>query len=717
MLKFYYNPISINARRVWIALLEKQIPFEPVLINLDGDQLQPEFMAINPLQRIPVIIDDGFKVVESLAILDYLEAKYPTPKLIPDHPEALAVMRMVQLVAVNEIQTATMPLTMVKSYLGFYLVLFFMSQQNLLELAKQGDVNAIATLINQALQPQGITAKASIKNGCLQIMLEAQPAPDQQVIVSLIYDKLVSLDINSFNRVKIYGRETGDDFPDWQQELNLVSSTPEETVEVLTSTTNQPSESSSLVVVEHQTQEITKTEQPSFLNSWFGAVAGAAGVVAGAAANAGSSVTGAVVGAAGVVAGASVQAGQAVAGAAVGVGGALGSTAAKAGSNVTGAAEVVVDATVQTGQVVVEKAIVVGGAIGSAAVKTGTTVTGALTGAAGAAGGIIGSATAKATEGVGLALDVVSNNHQLQRLIQALPQADWLLKILNDVDIVKAETDVRRLQQKYPNEQPSAIAHRVMIEKALLAGGMGFTSSLVPGAATALLAVDLFLTATLQAEMVYQIACAYGFDLQEPARKGEVLAIFGLSVGGSQALKAGGSYAIKAGLSFLENIPVAGAVIGASTNVVMIYALGYAACRFYEAKNQPLIMEATLIEAEVESQKYLEAAIDQQVVMDQILVHIILAGNPGKTWAEILPEIQTLNLSPASLDAIAANIESPPPLEILLSQINSDFAIPLLAQCQKIAQLDGITTPEEAEVIETINKKFNINLDSDLSTQ
>lgn len=111
MLKFYYNPISINARRVWVALLEKRIAFESVLINLDGDQLQPDFTVINPLQRIPVIIDDGFKVVESLAILDYLEAKYPNPKLIPDNPEALAVMRMVQLVAMNEIQTATMTLT------------------------------------------------------------------------------------------------------------------------------------------------------------------------------------------------------------------------------------------------------------------------------------------------------------------------------------------------------------------------------------------------------------------------------------------------------------------------------------------------------------------------------------------------------------------------------------------------------------------------------
>lgn len=72
MLKFYYNPISVNARRVWVALLEKQIPFEPILVNLDGDQFHDDFTAINPLQRIPAIVDDKLRVVESLAILDYL---------------------------------------------------------------------------------------------------------------------------------------------------------------------------------------------------------------------------------------------------------------------------------------------------------------------------------------------------------------------------------------------------------------------------------------------------------------------------------------------------------------------------------------------------------------------------------------------------------------------------------------------------------------------
>jgi len=108
--KFYYHPISGNARRVWIALLEKQIPFEPILLKLDGDQFKPEFVAINPFHHIPVIVDDGFEVVESLAILDYLEAKYPTPSLMPQEAKALATVRMVELVTINELVPATVPL-------------------------------------------------------------------------------------------------------------------------------------------------------------------------------------------------------------------------------------------------------------------------------------------------------------------------------------------------------------------------------------------------------------------------------------------------------------------------------------------------------------------------------------------------------------------------------------------------------------------------------
>lgn len=103
MLKFYHTPISANSRRVWIALLEKEIPFELVPLSLDGDQFQPEFLAISPFHHIPVLVDDGFRLIESLAILDYLEAKYPTPALLPTDAKGLATVRMVEMVTVNEL--------------------------------------------------------------------------------------------------------------------------------------------------------------------------------------------------------------------------------------------------------------------------------------------------------------------------------------------------------------------------------------------------------------------------------------------------------------------------------------------------------------------------------------------------------------------------------------------------------------------------------------
>lgn len=83
MLKLDRAPISPNSCRVWITLLEKGLEFELVEIKLDGEQFKPEFLAINPFNQIPALIDDGFNIVESFAILDYLETKYPTPSLLP----------------------------------------------------------------------------------------------------------------------------------------------------------------------------------------------------------------------------------------------------------------------------------------------------------------------------------------------------------------------------------------------------------------------------------------------------------------------------------------------------------------------------------------------------------------------------------------------------------------------------------------------------------
>jgi glutathione S-transferase len=111
MLEFYYHPLSPLSRRVWIALLEKEIPFASKIINLkDGEQFKPDFLAISPFHHVPVIIDDGLRVLESMAILDYLESKYPQKPLLPADSASLAKVRMAQMVANNELSALVIPL-------------------------------------------------------------------------------------------------------------------------------------------------------------------------------------------------------------------------------------------------------------------------------------------------------------------------------------------------------------------------------------------------------------------------------------------------------------------------------------------------------------------------------------------------------------------------------------------------------------------------------
>lgn len=309
------------------------------------------------------------------------------------------------------------------------------------------------------------------------------------------------------------------------------------------------------------------------------------------------------------------------------------------------------------------------------------------------------------TQGVGNALNALNflNDNPLLRHISKFLPSNWLLGIINRVDVQKAEAAVCNLQQKYPQESPNQIAHRLMVEKATLGGSMGLATSFLPGMAIALLSVDLAATTLLQAEMVYQIAAAYGLDLKDPARKGEVLAIFGLSFGGSRA--------IKAGISFLKVAPVAGAVIGAGANAAMIYSLGYAACRFYEAKQKSQPLAEVIAATEATSEQYLQVAITQQTIVDRILVHLLLATNPDQSREEVLAALEAANLSPASQEAISQFLQSPEPLEALLKQLNRDYALPLLAQCRTIAQRDRTLQPAEIEILQKIADYFQINLE------
>lgn len=317
------------------------------------------------------------------------------------------------------------------------------------------------------------------------------------------------------------------------------------------------------------------------------------------------------------------------------------------------------------------------------------------------------------THGVGQVVTLVGNlpflRNPFVRRVAGVLRLDWLIGMTDRVNLSEAEQEVKQLQQQHPNESSSQIAHRIMVDKAINAGRTGFLTSILPGFATALLAIDLAATTALQTKMVYQIAAAYRLDLADPARKGEVLAIFGLALGGSNA--------VKAGLGFLRNIPLAGAAIGAGTNATMLYSLGYAACRFYEAKLREATDEPTTETLKViqqESEQYLTIAIAQQAVMDQILVHMILASYPEKTWEDILPELRALKLEPESLKAIVDHSKAPQPLGALLNQLNRDFALPLYAQCRRIAEGNGELSAREAEVLKAIAEKSNMGSENSI---
>lgn len=93
------------------------------------------------------------------------------------------------------------------------------SQYQLVEMAKQGNPKAIAILIDQLLQPRGITATVGFKDGWLHVILESSPAPNQEDTAIYIHKKLRTLKSKSLNNVKIHGRVSGKKTVAWTQEF------------------------------------------------------------------------------------------------------------------------------------------------------------------------------------------------------------------------------------------------------------------------------------------------------------------------------------------------------------------------------------------------------------------------------------------------------------------------------------------------------------------
>lgn len=97
-LTFYYGSGSPFTWRVWLALEHKQIPYQAKRLSFDaGDLRTAAYTAINPRQRVPAIVDNGFALYESAVIVDYLEDQYPQSgaPLWPQEVRARAVARRI----------------------------------------------------------------------------------------------------------------------------------------------------------------------------------------------------------------------------------------------------------------------------------------------------------------------------------------------------------------------------------------------------------------------------------------------------------------------------------------------------------------------------------------------------------------------------------------------------------------------------------------------
>ncbi len=85
--------------RPWVLLRQAEIPFEEVLLRFDAftpdSKFKTELARHSPAGRVPVLVDEGFAVWDTLAIAEYLAEKYPERRLWPAERQARARARSV----------------------------------------------------------------------------------------------------------------------------------------------------------------------------------------------------------------------------------------------------------------------------------------------------------------------------------------------------------------------------------------------------------------------------------------------------------------------------------------------------------------------------------------------------------------------------------------------------------------------------------------------
>ena len=95
-LTLYWGSGSPFSWRVLLALEHKRLPYESQLLHFDKQEHQsPQMLKLNPRGRVPVLKDGDYVVFESVAVLYYLDVKYPQPPIFGATPEEAGVIMRV----------------------------------------------------------------------------------------------------------------------------------------------------------------------------------------------------------------------------------------------------------------------------------------------------------------------------------------------------------------------------------------------------------------------------------------------------------------------------------------------------------------------------------------------------------------------------------------------------------------------------------------------
>jgi maleylacetoacetate isomerase len=109
-MKLYTYYRSQASFRVRIAMNLKGLTAEQSYLHLEkGDQFDPAYKAVNPQMVVPTLIDGGATLFQSLAILEYLDEKYPDPPLLPQDPAARAWCRGFALINIADSHPLIVP--------------------------------------------------------------------------------------------------------------------------------------------------------------------------------------------------------------------------------------------------------------------------------------------------------------------------------------------------------------------------------------------------------------------------------------------------------------------------------------------------------------------------------------------------------------------------------------------------------------------------------